>query len=531
MASFSTVYEAIKAPLVLTGNPWTTPVVALVILTCAYSVSRIVYNLFFHPLAKFPGPKFAAFSNAPFSYWFNSGRQPYKILDLHRKYGPVVRVAPNELSFNSAQSWQDIYNYREDNKVFMKGSFYEGGSFATRGYTSIVTEPNPKKHHEMRRLLSHSFSQQSLSEQESLIAKTIDKLVLDVVGTRGKQQSGFDISRSFAMMTFDIIGDLSFGETFGCIENDKFHPWIEIILGALTQLAVFDTFKRFPIAGGVVALLLFGKIKKLLAETWQNEEMAIDSVNRRIARKTTRKDLMTRVLEKRNPAEVSDTQLAAHAADIVLAGSDTSSTALATTTYYLLQNSKTMSRLQHEIRSTFHAYDEICDKSTVPLPYLKAVILEGLRLVPPLPLGLPRNVWKGGAAIGGHFVPGGTIVSTNPLAATLDPANFTDPMAFKPERWMGQANGDNLEAAQPFSVGPRSCLGKTLAWMEMRTTLAKIIWMYDLELVDSSIDWHRDSEMRTLWHFPKLMVRATKRAGKDDQNGGDIIAGHYGELV
>ena len=54
--------------------------------------------------------------------------------------------------------------------------------------------------------------------------------------------------------------------------------------------------------------------------------------------------------------------------------------------------------------------------------------------------------------------------------------------------------------------------------MEMRTTLAKIIWIYDLELVDPSVDWHRDSEMRTLWKFPKLMVRATRRVKVEEEN-------------
>lgn len=134
-----------------------------------YFVWGIVYNLYFHPLHKFPGPLLARASNVCFSYWFHGGRQPYKILDLHLKYGPVVRIAPNDLSFNSAQSWQDIYGFRQGHKTFIKGIFYEGGVFSSRGVSSIDTERDPQRHANMRRLLANAFSMTSLTEQEELI--------------------------------------------------------------------------------------------------------------------------------------------------------------------------------------------------------------------------------------------------------------------------------------------------------------------------------------------------------------------------
>ena len=114
---------------------------------------------------------------------------------------------------------------------------------------------------------------------------------------------------------------------------------------------------------------------------------------------------MTRILEQRDPDEVSDLQLAAHASDFVLAGSETTATAIGAMTYYLLRTPAVMAKLQQEIWEAFRSYDEICDKSTLGLPYLRAVILEGLRIYPPLPLGLPRIVPKGGDTVDGHFLP------------------------------------------------------------------------------------------------------------------------------
>lgn len=203
------------------------------------------------------------------------------------------------------------------------------------------------------------------------------------------------------------------------------HPWISITLGALTQGALADVFKRFPTVATIFKLLFPGKLKALTAQTKQNEDLAFDLVRRRIQKKTDRKDFMTRILEQRNPREVSDLQLAAHASDFVLAGSETTATALSCIMYYLLRDRLVLKELQDEIRAAFKSYDEISALSTVPLKYLHAVILEGLRIYPPLPFALPRVVPKGGDTVDGHFLPPGVSFSTvflssSPFASNRD---------------------------------------------------------------------------------------------------------------
>ena len=116
---------------------------------------------------------------------------------------------------------------------------------------------------------------------------------------------------------------------------------------------------------------------------------------------------MTRMLENRDPESVSDIQLAAHASDFVLAGSETTATALSTITYYLCRSPQVMEKLQSEIRGSFKAYEDINAASTAPLKYLHAVALEGLRMYPPLPFALPRVVPPGGDTVDGHFLPAG----------------------------------------------------------------------------------------------------------------------------
>ncbi|KAI0198467.1 benzoate 4-monooxygenase cytochrome P450 [Astrocystis sublimbata] len=470
---------------------------------CLRVAYNVLYNLVFHPIARFPGPRLAAISNIPYSYWFLGGRQPFNILDLHLKYGPVVRIAPNELSFNSATSWKDIYGIRHGHKPFIKSDFYDGGSFASRGVHSIVSERDVDAHAGMRKYLSSAFSDRALSEQEALIAQSIDKFI-DLLPTRG---DGYDISKGFEMLTFDIIGDLAFGETFGAIESAEPHPWIAIILGALKQGALVDVFKRFPAVGKILTILLHPQIKKLTKDTLSNEDMAIELVNRRIGRASPRKDFLTRLLADGDEKSVSALQLAAHASDFVIAGSETTATALATITYYMLRNPQIAKSLQREIREAFGSYEDIDGRSTLRLPYLKAAILESMRIYPPLPFALPRVVPEGGDTVDGHFLPAGVITSINPLAACLDAQNFHNPTEYIPERWLDGNRQDTLDASQPFSMGTRSCMGKSLGLLELRLIIAKLVWQYDIELFDQSVDWHRDSKMQTLWQKPKLAVK------------------------
>lgn len=127
--------------------------------------------------------------------------------------GPVVRISPSELSFNTAQSWKDIYGQRKGHATFIKGPFYDGGNFADQAH-SIVSERDPAKHAVMRKNLSSAFSDRSLREQEYLINKHINAFITRISTVPG----AVDLTNWFNLLTFDIIGDLAFGQSFGGIE-------------------------------------------------------------------------------------------------------------------------------------------------------------------------------------------------------------------------------------------------------------------------------------------------------------------------
>ncbi|EKG16266.1 hypothetical protein MPH_06520 [Macrophomina phaseolina MS6] len=299
----------------------------------AFYFTIAISRIYFHPLSKFPGPRIAAFSNLPYSVSYLGGRQPYDILKLHEKYGPVVRISPHELSFSTAQSWRDIYGQRVGHQPFIKSAFYDGGNFADQAH-SIVSERDPAKHAAMRKYLSSAFSDRSLREQEHLVAKNVDAFTqrLGVLGGKGNAD-GVDLTRWFNLLTFDIIGDLAFGESFGGIESGKTHSWIHAVLESMSQASLSDTLGRFPWLGRVYMKLNPAWLEKLTAGAKEHRDYTMSLLRRRLARNTDRKDFMAYLMQEKG--EVSEIQLAAHASDFVIAGSETTATTLAVATYYV----------------------------------------------------------------------------------------------------------------------------------------------------------------------------------------------------
>jgi cytochrome P450 len=152
----------------------------------------------------------------------------------------------------------------------------------------------------------------------------------------------------------------------------------------------------------------------------------------------------------------------ANAQTFLIAGSETTATTLSGATYLLAKNPEVYAKLVDEIRSRFTSQAEITIDEVNTLPYLIAVFQEALRYYPPVATGFPRVVPKGGDTISGHYMPEGTAVYVSQHAAYHSERNYKDPEAFVPERWLGDEKykDDKRETWNPFSFGPRNCLGK-----------------------------------------------------------------------
>jgi cytochrome P450 len=155
---------------------------------------------------------------------------------LHDRYGPIVRLSPNELAFNSPKSWIDIYGHRTGRLDLEKDPIHVGAVDPVPG-VSTISMADRDNHARQKKALSHGFSKKALWEQEATVQEFIDLLMQRIheFAERGEE---FDIVRWLNFVTFDIIGDLSFGESFGCLESGDFHFWIKVIFDAVKAGAI-----------------------------------------------------------------------------------------------------------------------------------------------------------------------------------------------------------------------------------------------------------------------------------------------------
>ena len=201
----------------------------------------MVYNVFFHPLAQFPGPPLWKATCLPYVYYMATGKLTFHLLPLHAKYGSVVRIAPDELSFTAAEAWTDIYGHRVGMNAGVDELPKSERFYRTKGtLPNIIGDASRENHTLIRRVLSHGFSERSLREQEPIIVGYADQLVRQlrkycVEGDRPdeKRRGPVDLTSWYNWVTVDIISDLTFGEGSGCLERAAYDPWVVAINGTI----------------------------------------------------------------------------------------------------------------------------------------------------------------------------------------------------------------------------------------------------------------------------------------------------------
>ncbi|KAF6832491.1 cytochrome p450 [Colletotrichum plurivorum] len=493
-----------------------------------YTVSYIIYNLFFHPLRNFPGPLVMRATRIGYCYKLVTGTLSFDMLDIHKKYGDVVRIAPDELAFSDAGAWKVIFGHKisgnnatgiTSSATFEKSdSFYRPIPGLPR---DIITALGPQ-HAALRRQMAHGFSDRALREQQPIIMKYVDlfiqRLKEQATGeapatpflSNAKSPPGgpVNIMLWFNYCTFDVIGDLAFGEPFGCLENCDYHPWVRTIFQMIKVGVAFQTANHYSFLRRVITAAL--STKSMHQRREEHRQMTIQKVLRRIelGKQGPRSDLVEGLLKKKDEWNMTLDELEGNSSILIIAGSETTATLLSGLTYMLLKNPDKMKKLVDEVRGTFQKEEEIDLTSVTKLPFMLACIEEGLRMYPPVPTGLPRVVPEGGATISGHFIPENTVVAIHQWATYHNEKNFKNPTKFHPERFLGDPEyaTDRREALQPFHLGPRNCLGRNLANVEMRIMLARLIWNFDLVLADDSQDWLEKQKIYILWAKGPLNV-------------------------
>ncbi|KAF9731228.1 hypothetical protein PMIN06_012090 [Paraphaeosphaeria minitans] len=475
------------------------------------SIGRAVYNVYFHPLRKYPGPKLWAAFEVTRTIARVQGRLDFAIVEEHRKHGEVVRVGVNELSFIHPSAWKDIYGH--------------GHAELPKYFPPKIINPNQiiaaksGDHFRMRRAFLPAFSEKALAQQEPLMRVYIDLLIQRLSECAGSNRP-VNITKWYNLTTFDLIADLTFGKSLGGLESGKSNKWTQKIETMLKLMPTLMLLTSFPLLATILNFLFARKMEEARQKHFEYAaSLAMDRLQGK--EQADRGDFMDYILRSRGEVhQVTDDELVRNSDLFMLAGSETTATLLLGVTYYLLRSPEIYKKATEEVRSVFERTEDITFKeATQRLPYMMACLSEALRVFPSVPLALFRITNPGlMTPIAGHMIPPATRVGVHQLSAYHSPLNFHDPDSFHPERWLPEVyndpsspfHNDRREVHKPFSFGPRDCIGRNLAFHEMRLILAMVLWNFDLELGDGMEQWHLQ-KIFGIWSKPPLQVRLSKR--------------------
>ncbi|KAJ5758602.1 cytochrome P450 [Penicillium odoratum] len=459
-----------------------------------YIATVLIYRLYFHPLAKFPGTKLAAATGLYEAYHdilvAPGGQFMYEIQRMHKKYGPVVRISPDEIHINDPAWLKELYTFTEVRHKLYSAARFLGNEDALFATTDHHT-------HQMRRsAIGNIFSKSAVRDAEQLIHDNVKKLELRIA--KQIRRDGFtEMRTNFLAFAITVVNDYCLGAvpSLQLLEADDTNEgeavrWFETIssLTSMTSIArQCSWLSSFSMKLPSFLLSLNPHIERIVNMRRALETQAISEIKahsspdakEQASPATGRRHLFGAILNNPNmpPEEQHFTRIAQEGALVVGAGGETSARILTTASFFLAADKQIMSKLQAELQSA------IPDQNSTPslkelesLPYLTAVIKESLRfqgiLTSRSPLISDKPLHHGK-----WLIPAGTPVSMTFRHLLRDPTVFPNPESFQPDRWLTKDEGmmERMnEYFLPFGRGSRMCVGLHLAWAEIYIAIAEL---------------------------------------------------------
>lgn len=471
----------------------------------SFFIATLLIRRYCPGLRRIPGPWHATISDFDRLRSCASGLQMYHHLRLHEKYGPLVRIGPNHVSFADTELIPIVYSI---GSRFYKSDFYSIFDIKAPGgqVPTIFSVRDEERHKAIKRPVANAYSLSSLKELEPM-NDACSAIFLEKMGeyADGKEGGVVDLGVWVHWYAWDVISSITFSNRLGFMESETD---VKNIIAAIEGRLVYNSF-----VGQVPWLhkYLFGNA----FVSWMSSfipSIAMMNSHRYIvsfaAHQLQRyenkqsntvelKDMLDRFKRyKDGEQSMSDDELLSHATSNIFAGSDTTAASLRAIFYYLCRRPEAYCRLLAEIDEA-DGRGDLSDPVTFAeaqrLPYFQVVIKEALRMHPAVGLLLERVVPTGGATLGEIELPEGTVVGMNPWVAARDKAVYgEDAYTFRPERWL-EASEQRLKIMDrnflAFGAGARTCLGKNISHLEMSKLVPQVMRRFDFELADPTEEW------------------------------------------
>ncbi|KAI0896279.1 cytochrome P450 [Annulohypoxylon nitens] len=422
-----------------------------------YGLIVLTYRILFHPLRKYPGSTFARLTEA-YGGLFALGKCLHiETYEDHLRYGPVVRQAPDRLIFNSATALQAIYQNEQVAKSY------------------VYSAAQPDQYNVFTTASNRVLSEQSMRTFEETLHEQINIFLEKLSRSNG---TSVNMTPTLRYLGLNIASLLGFGYDLALQTDDTHRYLADALTSGNYRVNIAMQFTLF-------ARLKLGNIMKLFPNNLRNKLLGMIR---------TMYDLYaafnSQLQKQNNEMKLSD--IWTEGFFFFSAGGDTIAAALTAAFFYLSEHRECYQKLSNEIRSSFNSASEIRNGSCLTgCRYLRAFIEETLRMSHPIPGTLWREMAPSTQGqplvIDGHLIPPGTQIGVNIYSLHHNEKYFPDPFKFLPERWLEGSKNASYGAFALFMIGPRSCSGKALAYLEISLVLAKVMWCFDFEMAPGKI--------------------------------------------
>ena len=484
-------------------------------------LGRFVFVRYRQGLRNIPGPFWASILSLDRILSCARGHQYATHIKYHQKYGPLVRIGPNHVSFSDAEALSTVYSITTK---FYKSDFYCAFDAKTPNGNAptVFSIRDEAAHRALKRPVANAYSMGTMVELEPLTDNCIKILEDKLHGLQGKAT---DFGTWLHWFSWDVITSITFSNRLGFMEQERDVDGIiqaiegrlmyNSVIGQAPYLHDFLLGNRIGeyVANLIPALARLNRARYIVG-------FAAKQLNRYKEKDTAHleyRDMLDRFKRHKDGVEVmSDKELLSHAASNVFAGSDTTAISLRSMFYYFCKSARCYEKIVAEIDEK-HAQGRLSDPVTFSesneMPYLQASMKEAMRMHPAVGLLLERIVPEGGVTIAGKYIPAGTIIGANPWVVARDKEVYgQDANDFRPERWL-EASREQLKLMDrnylAFGSGARTCLGKNISLLEMSKLVPQILRNFNVELVNPEKEW----ELSGYWFVGQkgVICKVTKR--------------------
>ncbi len=366
-------------------------------------ITKTLVNGLWNPLASIPGPWYTRFIGLPALYHDFKGDYLSWYQSLHERYGPIVRVTPDEVSLTSPEAFQKIH---AANSGFTKGPAFD--KIKPGPVASVFTMRDVNEHATRRKILLRAFTLTSL--RRNWAHRIRNQVDLAVSNIKLEADNDFtDIYHWWRLMAADTMADLAFGESFGMLvtgQRTEYSVALENISGNLMlqrALPFLSYFSWLPLSFIQAAI----RATKII---YDQGNAAVGSMKSRSDRESLFSEILADAESHKN-GSLSDDAIRTEVAVMQIAGSDSIAVTLTYAVWAVLKHPATQERLEVELKGLKPNFSL---EDVESLPVLNNVINETLRLYSPAASTTKRLVPPTGATFEGFYLPRGSYVVNLP---------------------------------------------------------------------------------------------------------------------